>query len=57
MIAVGKTASLTVTLKAGQYFVWDPIHSSMTNSKALTVKDADHGHSAERRGRHHHPEQ
>jgi hypothetical protein len=43
VIAVGKTATLTVTLKAGQYFVWDPIHSSMTNSKALTVKDATAG--------------
>ena len=40
VIAVGKTATLTVTLKAGQYFVWDPVHSSMTNSKSLTVKDA-----------------
>jgi len=43
VIAVGKTASLTVTLKAGQYFVWDPVHSSMTNSKSLTVKDATTG--------------
>ena len=37
-IAVGKTARLTVTLKAGSYHIWDPVRSSMSHAKMLTVK-------------------
>jgi hypothetical protein len=37
-IAVGKTARLTVTLAAGKYHVWDPVTSSMSHARYLTVK-------------------
>jgi Cupredoxin-like domain len=37
-IPVGKTARLTVTLKAGSYHVWDPVQSSMSHAKMLTAK-------------------
>ena len=36
-IAVGKTARLTVTLKVGKYHLWDPVRSSMSHAKLLTV--------------------
>jgi hypothetical protein len=39
-IAVGKIARLTVTLKAGMYHVWDPVRSSMSHAKYLTVGKA-----------------
>src|SRR5215213_9468622 len=39
-IAVGKTARLTVTVKAGMYHLWDPVRSSMSHAKFLTVKSA-----------------
>jgi hypothetical protein len=37
-IAAGKTARLVVTLQAGKYHVWDPVTSSMSQAKYLTVK-------------------
>jgi len=37
-IAAGKTARLTVTLVAGKYHMWDPVTSSMTHAKFITVK-------------------
>ena len=37
-IAAGKTATLTVTLKAGKYHLWDPVQSSMSHAKFITVK-------------------
>ena len=37
-IAVGKTATLTVTLTAGKYHLWDPVQSSMSHAKFITVK-------------------
>ena len=37
-LAIGKTARLTVTLKAGTYHIWDPVRSSMSHAKVLTVK-------------------
>ena len=37
-IAIGKTARLTVTLKAGKYHIWDPVRSSMSHAKFLTVQ-------------------
>src|SRR5262245_31421063 len=37
-IAVGKTATLTVNLKAGKYHLWDPVQSSMSHAKFITVK-------------------
>jgi hypothetical protein len=37
-IAAGKTARLVVTLQAGKYHVWDPVTSSMSRAKFLTVK-------------------
>ena len=37
-IAAGKTARLTVTLAAGKYHMWDPVTSSMSHAKFLTVK-------------------
>jgi hypothetical protein len=37
-IAAGKTARLVVTLAAGKYHVWDPVTSSMSRAKYLTVK-------------------
>ena len=37
-IAAGKTARLVVTLSAGKYHVWDPVTSSMSHAKYLTVK-------------------
>src|SRR5262245_52111780 len=40
VIAVGKTATLTLTLKAGQYFIWDSVHSSMAKAKPLVVNGA-----------------
>ena len=36
-IAVGKTATLTVTLTAGKYHLWDPVQSSMSHAKFITV--------------------
>ena len=36
-LAVGKTARITVTLKAGIYHLWDPVQSSMNRAKMLTV--------------------
>jgi hypothetical protein len=39
-IGIGKTARLTVTLKAGMYHIWDPVRSSMSHAKMLTVKAA-----------------
>jgi hypothetical protein len=37
-LAAGKSARLVVTLKPGKYHVWDPITSSMSRAKYLTVK-------------------
>lgn len=37
-IAVGKTVRLTVTLAAGKYHMWDPVTSSMSHAKFITVK-------------------
>lgn len=37
-IAIGKTARLTVTLKPGKYHIWDPVRSSMSHAKFLTVQ-------------------
>ena len=37
-IAVGKTARLVVTLAAGKYHMWDPVTSSMSHAKFITVK-------------------
>jgi uncharacterized membrane protein YgcG len=37
-IAAGKTARLTVTLAAGKYHMWDPVTSSMSHAKFLTIK-------------------
>jgi hypothetical protein len=39
-LAAGKSASITVTLKAGTYHVWDPVTSSMSRAKYLTVRAA-----------------
>jgi hypothetical protein len=39
-LAVGKSARLVVTVKAGMYHVWDPVRSSMSHAKFLTVKAA-----------------
>jgi len=39
-LAVGKTARLTVTLKAGMYHLWDPVKSSMSRARFITVKAA-----------------
>ena len=39
-LAAGKTARLIVTLAAGMYHVWDPVRSSMSRAKYLTVKKA-----------------
>jgi uncharacterized membrane protein YgcG len=36
-LAAGKTARLTVTLKAGSYHIWDPVRSSMSHARMLTV--------------------
>jgi hypothetical protein len=44
-LAVGKTARLTVTLSAGMYHLWDPVKSSMTRAKFITVKAAKSGSS------------
>ena len=37
-IGVGKTVRLTVTLTAGKYHMWDPVTSSMSHAKFITVK-------------------
>jgi iron uptake system EfeUOB component EfeO/EfeM len=37
-IGVGKTVRLTVTLEAGKYHMWDPVTSSMSHAKFITVK-------------------
>ena len=37
-IGVGKTVRLTVTLSAGKYHMWDPVTSSMSHAKFITVK-------------------
>ena len=42
-IAVGKTARLTVTLAAGKYHMWDPVTSSMSHARFITVKAAPAG--------------
>jgi Cupredoxin-like domain len=39
-IPVGKTARLTVTLKAGMYHVWDPVRSSMSHATMLKAKSS-----------------
>jgi hypothetical protein len=39
-IASGKTAQLTVMVKAGTYHLWDPVKSSMSHATLLTVKAA-----------------
>jgi hypothetical protein len=39
-IAAGRTARLTVTLRAGKYHLWDPVTSSMSRAKYLTVRSA-----------------
>jgi hypothetical protein len=39
-IAAGKTARLTLTLNPGQYHLWDPVTSSMSRAKYLTVRKA-----------------
>ncbi len=36
----GKSARLTVTIKAGMYHVWDPVRSSMSHATMLMVKAA-----------------
>ena len=38
ILAAGRTARLTVTLKAGSYHVWDPVQSTMSRAQMLTVK-------------------
>ena len=45
-IAIGKTARLIVTLTAGKYHIWDPVRSSMSHAKFLTVKGASAGTSS-----------
>ena len=52
-IGVGKTARLTVTLSAGKYHMWDPVTSSMSHAKFITVKAPANGLAAavERRRR------
>jgi hypothetical protein len=37
-IGVGKTVRLTVTLSAGKYHMWDPVTSSMSHARFITVK-------------------
>jgi len=37
-IGVGKTARLVVTLAAGKYHMWDPVTSSMSHARFITVK-------------------
>jgi len=37
-LGVGKTARLVVTVKAGMYHLWDPVRSSMSHARFLTVK-------------------
>src|SRR4051794_13528191 len=37
-ITAGGTARLTVTLAAGKYHMWDPVTSSMSRAKFITVK-------------------
>jgi len=44
-LAVGKTARLSVTVKAGMYHLWDPVRSSMSHAKYLVVKGATGGMS------------
>jgi uncharacterized membrane protein YgcG len=39
-LAAGKSARLVVTLKPGQYHVWDPVTSSMSRATYLTVRKA-----------------
>jgi len=42
-IAIGKTAMLTVTLKAGTYQIWDPLKSTMSHATKLVIKASASG--------------
>src|SRR4051794_16467380 len=37
-IAIGKTARLTITLKAGTYQMWDPLRSTVSHATKLVIK-------------------
>jgi hypothetical protein len=39
-IGSGKSARLTVTVRAGMYHVWDPVRSSMSHATMLTARAA-----------------